>query len=183
MRGPVFFPVVQISLRLFQALESLALQRRHLRMVDATLDFSFSIGIPHLAWKRGHTIVRQNVAIEWVQSGIVYVGRQHAFAQIIQHHQPRGAAQAAKRLLMQLGPDPRTGTERQKPYRLPAVAECQNEQPRAPVLARVGIAHHRTSPIINLGLFAWLSVDDGTRFSSSCTAQLAHIALHALVAA
>src|SRR5277367_44406 len=36
--GPALFPVVQIRLRLFQALELLALQRRHLRMVDATLD-------------------------------------------------------------------------------------------------------------------------------------------------
>src|ERR1700691_4322809 len=47
--GPAFFPVVQIRLRLFQALELLALQRRHLRIVDAALNFSFSIRIAHFA--------------------------------------------------------------------------------------------------------------------------------------
>ena len=33
--GPVFFPVIEIRLRLFQALEALTLQRRLLRMGDA----------------------------------------------------------------------------------------------------------------------------------------------------
>src|ERR1017187_5028360 len=47
--GPVLFPVVQIRLRLFQALELLALQRRLLRMTDAAFDLAFAIWISHLA--------------------------------------------------------------------------------------------------------------------------------------
>ena len=71
--GPALFPVVQIRLRLFQALELLALQWRLLRMVDATFDFSFSIWIAHFARQRRHAVVRQNVAIQGIQARIVEV--------------------------------------------------------------------------------------------------------------
>ena len=73
--GPVRFPVVQIRLRIFQTLELLALQRRHLSMVYATLDFPLSIRITHLARKCGHAIVGQNVAIQGIQARVVDVGR------------------------------------------------------------------------------------------------------------
>ena len=42
--GPALFPVVQIRLRLFQALELLALQRRLLRMAHADSTFPFRSG-------------------------------------------------------------------------------------------------------------------------------------------
>ena len=84
---------------------------------------------------------------------------------------------------MQLGPDSRTGTEHEQPHRFPAVAQCQNEQPRAPVLAGVGIADHRSSPVIDLALLTCLGPDDNTRFGSSVATQLAHIAFHALISA
>jgi hypothetical protein len=69
--GPVLFPVVQIRLRLFQALESLALQRCILRMADARLDLTFSIRVAHFARQRRHPVVRQHVAIQGIQTGIV----------------------------------------------------------------------------------------------------------------
>src|ERR1017187_5938887 len=47
--GPAFFPVVQIRLRFFQALETLALQWRLLRMADAGFDLALAIRVPHLA--------------------------------------------------------------------------------------------------------------------------------------
>jgi hypothetical protein len=86
--GPTLFPVVQIRLRLFQALELLALQRRFLRMGYATFDFSFSIRIPHLARQCRYTVMRQNIAIQGIQTRIVDVSRQHAFTQIVQNHDP-----------------------------------------------------------------------------------------------
>jgi hypothetical protein len=46
--GPVFFPVIQICLRLFQALEPFAFQWPFLCMGDTAFDFSLSIWIPHL---------------------------------------------------------------------------------------------------------------------------------------
>ena len=39
--GPALLPVIQIRLRLFQALETLTLQRRLLRMADAGFDLAF----------------------------------------------------------------------------------------------------------------------------------------------
>jgi len=64
--GPVFFPVIEIRLCLFQSLEALAFQRRLLRMSNAGFDFPFSIRITHLAGQRSHSVVRQYVAIERV---------------------------------------------------------------------------------------------------------------------
>jgi len=49
----------------------------------------------------------QHVAIEGIQAGIVDVGRQYPFPQIIQNDDPRGSAQPPKSLLMQLCPHPR----------------------------------------------------------------------------
>src|SRR5215472_11144587 len=180
--GPVLFPVVQISLCLFQALETLALQRRLLRVAHTGFHFSFSIRVPHFAGQRGYTVVSQNIAKERVQTGIIDIGRPHGFAQIIEDDQPCGAAQATERLFMQLRPDPCTGTEHQQPHRFATVAQGEHEQPRAPVLARVRIADHRTRPIVHLALFTWLGLDDSTGFGRSGTAPFPHITLHALIA-
>ena len=92
------------------------------------------------------------------------VRRQHALAKVVQNHDPRRTAQPAKGLLMQFGPHPRTGTEDQQTNRLPAAAQGQNKQPRAPVLAAVGIAHHRTRTVINLGFFTEFGLDDHPSF-------------------
>ena len=50
--------------------------------------------------------MRQYVAIEGIQSGIVDVRDEHALAQIIVDDNSRSAAQSTKCSLMQLGPDP-----------------------------------------------------------------------------
>src|SRR6202044_3921166 len=84
--GPVFFPVIEVSLRLFQALELLALQWRLLRMGHTRFHFSFSIWIAHLAWQGRHSVVRQNVPIQGIQARIVEVWRQHALAKVVQNH-------------------------------------------------------------------------------------------------
>ena len=86
----------------FQALESLALQRCLLGMADAGLDFALAIWISDAARQRHHAVVRQNIAIQGIQSGIVDVRRQHALAKVVQDHDPRHAAKPAKGLFMQL---------------------------------------------------------------------------------
>ena len=143
-------------------------------MVDATLDFSLSIRIAHLARQRCHAVMRQNVAIQGIHARIVEVRRHHALAKIIQNHDPRRTAKPAKCLLMKLGPHPRTGTEDQQPNRLAAAAQRHHEQPRAPILARVGIAHHRPRAVINLAFFASRSFDDRPRFRCCGAAHIAH---------
>ena len=112
--GPLFFPVVQVSLRLFQTLETLALQRRLLRMADAGFNLALAIGVPHPARQRRHSVVRQNIAIQGIQSGIVDVGSRNALAKVVRNHDPGRAAQTAKSLFMQLGPHSRTRSEDQQ---------------------------------------------------------------------
>ena len=93
------------------------------------------------------------------------------------------AAQPAKGLLVQLGPDLRAGSEHQQAHRLAAVAERQHEQPRAAVLAAVRVAHHRAVAVIDLRLLAGRGLDHRAGFRRLAAAQLAHEALDALIAA
>ncbi len=99
-------------------------------------------------------VVREHIAIERIESGIVNVGDKYAFAQVIVNHDASGAAESAKRSLMQLGPDARTGAERQQTNRLAAAAQRHHEQPGAPILAGFGIAHHRARAVIDLRFLA-----------------------------
>jgi hypothetical protein len=102
-----------VRLRLFKALELLALQWRLLRMGYARFHFSFPIRIAHFARQCRHAVVRQNVAIQGIQARIVEVWRQHALAKVVQDYDPRRTAQPTKGLLVKLGPHPRTRPERQ----------------------------------------------------------------------
>jgi hypothetical protein len=72
--GPVLFPVIKVRLRLFKALELLALQWRLLRMTNAAFDLAFPIRIAHSARQCRHTVVGQHVAIQGIQTWIVDVG-------------------------------------------------------------------------------------------------------------
>jgi len=71
---------------------------------------------------------------------------------------------AAKRFLVELGPDARAGLEDQQADRLAAVAQRQHEQAHAPVLAVGRIADHRTAAVVHLGLFARSGDDHGAGF-------------------
>ncbi len=84
-------------------------------------------------------------------SPIVDVGREYAFAQIVEHDRARDASQSPERFFVQLGPHARTGSEHQQADAFPAVAQRQNEQARAPIASAVRIAHHGTGAVIDLG--------------------------------
>ena len=147
-------PVIQISLGLFQALEALTLERGFLGVSYAGFNFAFSIRVSDTAWHCHHAVVRQHIAVQRIEGGIVDVGLEHAFTQIVEHHDTRGAAQTAKSFLVELGPDLRAGTKDQQAYRLAAVAQRHDEQPSAPVLAALLVAYHRTAAVVDLGFFA-----------------------------
>ena len=147
-------PVIEIGLSFLQALEALTLERGFLRMSDAGFDFTFSIRISDPARHSHHAVVGEHIPKERIERGLVDVGSEHAFAQIVEHDHARAAAEPAKGFLMELGPHPRTGTEDQQANRLAAVAQRHHEQPGAPVLAALLIAHHRTGAVIDLGFFA-----------------------------
>ena len=70
--------------------------------------------------------MRQHVAVQRVECGIVDVGFEDALAQIIQDHHASHTTQASKSLLMQFRPNLRTGTEHQQPHRFAAVAQGQH---------------------------------------------------------
>ena len=103
--GPARFPVVQIGLGLFQALEAQSFQRRFLGVADAGFDLPFAIRISDAAGQGDHAVVGEHIAIERIERGIVDVRSEHAFAQIVEHHDAHAAAQPAERFLMQFGPD------------------------------------------------------------------------------
>src|SRR5580693_4424107 len=83
---------------------------------------------------------------------------------------------------MQLGPHPRTRSKGQQADTLATTSQDHDEQPRAPVLAALWIAHHRPGAVIHLSLFPWLGLDDDSRFWRSCSAQLEHKSLNTLIA-
>ena len=133
-------------------------------MADAALDFSFPIRMPDPAGQRHSAIVPEHVAVERVERGIVDVGRENAFAQIIEDNHASDTTQPAKGLLVQFGPGLRTGVEHQQANRLAAVAQSQHEQSRAPILAALRIADHRAVAVIDLRFFAGRGLDHGAGF-------------------
>ena len=124
----------------------------------------------------------EHIAVQGVERGIVDVGGEHALAQIIEHNDARAATQPAEGLLMQFGPDLRAGPEHQQANRLAAVAQSQHEQPRAPVLAAVRVAHHRAGAVIDLSFFTGCGLDHCAGFRRLLAAKLADEAPDALVA-
>ena len=154
--GPALFPVIEIGLGLLQALEALPLERSFLGVSDAGFNFAFSIRVSDPAWHSHHAVVRQHIAVQGIEGGIVDVGLEHTFAQIVEHHDARGAAETAKGFLVELGPGLGTGAKHQQAYRLAAVAQRHHEQPSASVLATLLVAHHRTGAVVDLGFFARL---------------------------
>src|SRR5438105_7997728 len=175
--APGGFPMVQVGLRLLWAFEAHALQRCLLRMAHTALHLPLAIGIPHPAGHRDHAVVAQHIGVDGVDGGIVDVGLEHALAQVVEHHHMRAAAQSAEGLLMQLGPDLRTGLEDQETDRLAAVAKCQHEQTHAAVLATAWVAGHGAGAVIHLGLFAGRSLDRGAGLFGLAASQLAYEAL------
>ena len=99
-------------------------------------------------------------------------GREHALFEIVEDDDADGAAEPAKRALVQLGPDLRARAPHQEPHRFARVAERQDKQPRAPVLAGLRVAHHRAVAVIDLAFFAGRRGDHDARFGRRRAAEL-----------
>jgi hypothetical protein len=82
---------------------------------------------------------------------------------------------------MQFGPNRRTGTEHQKANSFSAISQRQDEQPRAAILARLRVAHHRAGAIIDLRFFTGRRLYDHARFRRGRSTLFPHKALHARV--
>jgi hypothetical protein len=115
---PPRFPLIEIGLAGLEALEALALQWGLLRMPHAGFDLALAIWIADATRQRDHAVVREHIAIERIERGIVDVGREHALAEIVEDDDLDGPTQATKRLLVELGPDLRAGAPCQQADRL-----------------------------------------------------------------
>jgi hypothetical protein len=94
--------------------------------------------------------VLEQIAVQRIERGIVDIRREHAFAEIIEHYDARRPAQPAERFLVQFGPHACGGAKHQKTNTFAAVSKRQHKQPRAPVLPRLRVTHHRASTVIGL---------------------------------
>ncbi len=99
--GPLGFPVVEVRLRISQRLEAEALQLA-LSVSHAGLGLAFAIGIAHATRDRRDAVVREHVAIERVERGVVDVWLQHALAQVVEHDDAWRATKAAEGFFVQL---------------------------------------------------------------------------------
>ena len=88
---PMRFPAIQVSLGFLQALEAQAFQGRSLGVTDGGFYFPLAIRVLDPARHRHGAVVGEHVAVKRVEGGIVEVGNQDAFAQIVEDHDPVGA--------------------------------------------------------------------------------------------
>src|SRR5262245_16703830 len=83
---------------------------------------------------------------------------------------------------MQRGPAPGARLEGQQTDALAAVAQREDKQPRAAVLARDRMPHHRALAVVDLRFLAGRRDDDRVRFARALAAERAHETAHAGVA-
>lgn len=61
----------------------------------------------------GHShcaVMLEHVTVERIERGVIHVGRGHAFAKVVEHHDATRATEPAERFLVQFGPDARART-------------------------------------------------------------------------
>src|SRR5438093_9622777 len=160
--GPAGVPAIEIGLSRVELLEAQSLERG-LGMADGGFHLAFAVGITDATGQRDDAVVRQHVAVERIERGIVDVRREHALAEIVEDDDLHGAAKAAETLLVQLAPAVRARREGQQADALTAVAEREDEESRAAVLARARVAHHRAVAVIDLGFLAGRRADPRVR--------------------
>jgi len=67
--------------------------------------------MPDATWQRNSAIVPEHVAVQRVERGVVYVGSENAFVQVIEDNHASDAAQPTKGFLVQFGPSLRAGSK------------------------------------------------------------------------
>jgi hypothetical protein len=172
--GALRLPTIEIGLSLFQTLEAQTFQRRFLRVPDTRLDFALLSDLGSDMAGANRSIVGEHVATKRVQRGVVDIGDEYSFFEVIEYHHARTAAESTEGFLVELGPDAGTGAESQEAYRLPAIAEGHDEKSRAPIFSRLRIADHGAlASVIDLRFFAWCRDDPGSGMQLLVSAQLA----------
>jgi hypothetical protein len=147
-------PVLQEGVLLLDGLEAPALQGRGLGVADRVLHRPLAIGVAHPRRVGHHLVVGQRGRIHRVERGLVQVGLEHAFLEVVQHDVAGGAAEVAPGLLVKLSPDLLAGLPHHPPEAAPRVAQRGHEQARLAV--SVGARHPggRAFAVVHLHLLA-----------------------------
>ena len=120
----------------------------------AGFDLALPIGVADAARQGDDAVVGEYVAIERIQRRVVDVRGEDALLEVVEDDDAHGAPQAAKRPLVQLGPDLCAGAVNQQPDGLARVAQGQDEEPCSAVLAGVRVTDHRSLAVVDLCFFA-----------------------------
>jgi hypothetical protein len=124
-------------------------------VADARLYFPFSVRISDPARQRHHAIVSEHIAKQWIDGGIVDVGKQHTFFQVGEDHDSWTAPEATKGFLMEFGPDAPTGAPSAERQVSPHAAVRADARLQPQIGAFAGVAFHRPTAVIDLRFFPW----------------------------
>ncbi len=119
-------------------------------MSDAGLDLPLAIGIADATRECDDAIVREHIAVERIERRVVDVGCEDAFFEIVEDDDPHRPTESTKCALVELGPHLRARVPHEEPDRFAGVAKRQDEETRAPVLARLWMPHHGAVAVIDL---------------------------------
>ena len=179
--GPAQLPVLQEVVLRPQRVEAPALERGGLGVLDRALHGPLAVGVAHPG-RIGHAaVVRQHGGIHGVQLGLVQVGLDDAFLEVVQHDVAGGAAEVAEGLLVQLRPGLLAGLPHHTAEAPPRVAQRHDEQPRAAPALGDRVEGQRTLTVVDLRLFAGGELQ-AVELLGVTLAQPGHEALDAVVA-
>ncbi len=115
--------------------------------------------------------MREHIAIERIQRGIVDVRGQDTLFQIVEDDHADRATQPTKRALVQLRPDLGARSPDEQPDRLARAAERQDEEARASVLPGASVTDHRPFAVVDLAFLTGRRRDDDARVRRRIAAQ------------
>jgi hypothetical protein len=135
-------------------LKAPALQGRGLGVANGMLHRALAVGVSHPRRVGHHAVVRQGRGVHRVEIGLVQVGLEDAFLQIVQHHVLGAAAEVPQGLLVQLGPDLLAGLPHHAPEAGTGVPQGGHEQAGLAVPVAAGHAGGSALAVVHLHLLA-----------------------------
>ena len=133
--------------------------------------FPFRSGFPHPTRQGDDAVVGEHIAVERVECRVVDVWREDAFLEVVEDDDTYRAPEPAEGALVELRPDLATRSPDEEPDGLAGVAQGEDEEPRAAVLAGVRVADHRALAVIDLRFLTASRRDDHPGLNGRPVAQ------------